>query len=111
MWKKYFEKHLKRKPREQLLRAFSFCINKDVKKAIKIPIRLEKITKPPELRSFSLCEYLDIRKESAIFTNAHKNGATKAIKNQFIRVLYPVVKLLTKFYYRVISQSLFLKVR
>ena len=54
MWKKYFEKHLKRKPREQLVRAFSFCINKDVKKAIKIPIRLEKITKPPELRSFSL---------------------------------------------------------
>ncbi len=29
MWKKYFEKHLKRKPREQLVRAFSFCVNKE----------------------------------------------------------------------------------
>ncbi len=28
MWKKYFKKHLKRKPREQLVRAFSFCVNK-----------------------------------------------------------------------------------
>ena len=29
MWKKYFKKHLKRKPREQLVRAFSFCTNKE----------------------------------------------------------------------------------
>lgn len=29
MWKKYFKKHLKRKPRRQLVRAFSFCTNKE----------------------------------------------------------------------------------
>ncbi|OGI60031.1 hypothetical protein A2641_02550 [Candidatus Nomurabacteria bacterium RIFCSPHIGHO2_01_FULL_37_25] len=28
MWKKYFKKHLKRKPREQLVQAVSFCTNK-----------------------------------------------------------------------------------
>ena len=28
MWKKYYKKHEKRKPREQLVRAVSFCINK-----------------------------------------------------------------------------------
>ncbi len=29
MWKKYFRKNLKRKPRKQLIRAFSFCVNKE----------------------------------------------------------------------------------
>lgn len=29
MWKEYYKKHLKRKPREQLIRAFSFCTNKE----------------------------------------------------------------------------------
>jgi len=29
MWKEYFKKHKKRKPREQLVRAVSFCLNKD----------------------------------------------------------------------------------
>ncbi|MFA6273777.1 MAG: class I SAM-dependent methyltransferase [Candidatus Paceibacterota bacterium] len=29
MWKKYFNKHLKRKPREQLVHALAFCTNKD----------------------------------------------------------------------------------
>lgn len=57
-------------------------VNSPIGIATKIPIKLEKSTKPPEPRL--PVEYLVTRYLSEIFTIAHKNGAPKAIKNHCI---------------------------
>lgn len=62
-------------------------------KAMKRPMTLENITNPPELLSFSFSEYFEMRYWSAMLTNAHRNGAPKAMKNHCISGHYIIPKL------------------
>jgi hypothetical protein len=63
--------------------------------ATKMPMRLEKSTKPPEPRL--PVEYFETRYWSETFTNAHKNGAPKAIKNHCIIAFYHKIKARKRF--------------
>lgn len=60
-----------------------FGVNTLMMIATTIPTKLEKRTSPPEPRL--LIEYLVTRYWSKILTNAQRNEAVNANKNQFIR--------------------------
>src|SRR3989344_7064536 len=66
-------------------------INIPIPTATKIPIKLEKSTKPPEPRLPT--EYFSTKYWSVILVKAHKNGAPRAIKNHCIDFDYTLILL------------------